>query len=105
MLNAVFFILFMHVGVGAFYNKYRIRQLLKYISLSRGRELTEAEFLVLLRTYTSFWAPYRFSPSRTRYPALYTNEDFVAFARQSKYMMMYVYAVAIPCVVWTWSLT
>lgn len=92
-------ILFVHVGAGSLYNKYRIRQLLKYISLCRGRELTEAEFQVLVRTYTSFWAPGRFSPSRTRYPALYTNEDFAAFARQSKYVMVYVYAVAFPCYV------
>jgi hypothetical protein len=99
MVHVLFFIAFLHIGAGAVYNKYRIQQLLKYINLCRGRELTEAEFLVLLRRYTSFLAPTRFSPSRSVYPALYTNEKFAAFAQQSKQVMVYLYAVAIPCTV------
>lgn len=63
-LSVVFFV---HVGAGALYSKYRVRQLLQYIRLCRGRELTEAEFLVLLRAYTSFGAAARFSPSRALY--------------------------------------
>lgn len=97
MVNILFFIAFIHIFAGAIYNKYRIQQLLQHISRCRGRELTEAEFVVLLRGYTSLSAPMRFSPSRSLYPMLYTNETFAAFAQQSKHVMVYIYAVVIPC--------
>lgn len=97
MAMPLFAVLFVHVLAGALYNKYRLQQLLKYIHQCRGRELTEGEFSNLRRRYTSFLAASRFSPSRSQFPALYTNADFAAFARQSKQVMMYIYAVAIPC--------
>ena len=61
----LFFIVFAHILAGALYNKYRLQQLINYIAEARGRELTEDEFGILLRRYTSFLAPYRFSLSRT----------------------------------------
>jgi hypothetical protein len=82
-------ILVLHVFAFVLYNKYRIRQLIKYISLSRGKELSELAFSELLDSYTSFLGYSKFSPSREDYPSLYTNQEFAAFAKRSKNIMIY----------------
>ncbi|MGY2134906.1 hypothetical protein ACW9KT_21930 [Hymenobacter sp. HD11105] len=79
----------------ALYNKYRIKQLIKHISLCRGRELSESDFAHLLTKYTSFLSPLSFSPSREHYPTLYTNAAFASFAHQSKVIVRYLYAAII----------
>ncbi|OGX88098.1 hypothetical protein BEN47_09505 [Hymenobacter lapidarius] len=83
---------FTHTFALVIYNKYRVKQLIKYISLSRGRELSEHEFLELLDNYTSFLGYSSFSPSKKYYPRLYTNQEFAAFANRSKSTMIYLFS-------------
>jgi hypothetical protein len=88
----LFGVMFTHIFVLVVFNKYRVKQLIKYISLSRGRELTEREFLELLDNYTSFLGYSSFSPSKKYYPRLYTNQKFAAFAKRSKDIMIYIFS-------------
>ena len=85
----LFGIMFTHIFAFVAYNKYRVKQFIKYISLSRGRELSERDFLELLDNYTSFLGYASFSPSKKDYPSFYTNQEFAAFAKRSKSVMIY----------------
>ena len=88
----LFGVMFTHIFALVVYNRYRVKQLIKYISLSKGRELTEREFLELFDNYTSFLGYASFSPRKTDYPSLYTNQDFAAFAKRSKSIMIYLFS-------------
>ena len=83
---------FSHTAALVIYSKYRVKQLIKYISLSRGRELSERDFLELLDNYTSFLGYSSFSPSKRDYPKLYTNQEFAVFAKRSKSIMIYLFS-------------
>ncbi len=89
----LFGVMFIHIFAFVAYNRYRITQLIKYISLSRGRELSERDFSELLDGYTSFMGYSKFSPNMKDYPSLYTNREFAAFTKRSKNIMIYFASV------------
>ena len=88
----LFGVVFIHIFAFVAYNKYRVKQLIKYISSSRRRELSDREFSELLDNYTSFLGYSSFSPSKTDYPRLYTNQEFAAFAKRAKSIMIYLFS-------------
>ena len=81
-----------HIVGLVIYNKYRVRQFIKYISLSRGKELSEREFLELSDGYTYFLGYAKLSPSKKDYPSLYANQAFAAFAKRSKTITVYLFS-------------
>lgn len=81
---------FAHTLALVLYNRYRRRQLLHYLQVCRGQELSEQAFATLLATYTSFLGFALPAPSRRDYPTLYTNPAFQAFASRSNYLLAYL---------------
>jgi hypothetical protein len=85
-----FFFFFIHLFAFVFYNKYRIRQIIKYLSICRGRELSERDYKDLVESYTSFLGYAQGFPSKKHYNSLYTNPGFLTFYTKSSFMMKYL---------------
>lgn len=79
-----------HTLAFVLYNRYRRTQLLHYVQLCRGQELSEQDWANLMETYSSFLGFAMPAPSRSDYPKLYTNPAFEGFARRSKRTMIYL---------------
>jgi hypothetical protein len=88
----VFFFVFVHIFAFVLYNKYRIRQIIKYISICRGNELSDKDFRDLLESYTSFLGYTQGFPSKKYYGSMYTNSEFLAFYTKSRFMMKYLFS-------------
>jgi hypothetical protein len=85
-----FFFVFVHIFAFVLYNKYRIRQIIKYLSICRGRELPERDYKDLLESYTSFLGYAQGFPSKKHYNSMYTNSAFLTFYTKSSFMMKYL---------------
>ncbi len=87
-----FFFVFVHIFAFVLYNKYRTSQIIKYISICRGRELSDKDFRDLLDSYTSFLGYAQGFPSKKYYGSMYTNGEFLAFYTKSKFIMKYLFS-------------
>jgi hypothetical protein len=90
LLILAFFFVFVHLFALVLCNKYRIRQIIKYLSICRGRELPERDYRDLMESYTSFLGYAQGFPSKKYYNSLYKNPGFWTFYTKSSLMMKYL---------------
>jgi hypothetical protein len=85
-----FFFVFIHLFAFVLYNKYRILQIIKHLSICRGKELSERDYQDLMESYTSFLGYAQGFPSKKHYNSLYTNPAFLTFYTKSSWLMKYL---------------